>query len=114
MDLKSTKKKGVCEITAPDGSSTDIKISVYGSGSKEYMQAVRKLTDENAGKDITASLNHEAGVKLLASVTAGWEGVEEQGEALVFSQEEAERIYDEYPWIAKQVDEFIGKNKHFF
>lgn len=48
-------------------------------------------------------LDEELTAKFLAKYTIGWEGMVEHGKKIKFSEEEAERIYRQYPLIRGQV-----------
>ncbi len=56
----------------------------------------------------------EAGAKILASITTGWEGIEEDGKELKFSFGNAVSLYLKYDWIADQILAKAYDRKAFF
>lgn len=105
----------------PQGSPTEkpVTISLYGKDSKVYTEKQKLL----AGAQIKQSMNRRnrmsvdqmlaGGLDLLVAATAGWDGIIENNTPVVFSPDEARRIYTTYPWIKEQVDEFISDRGNF-
>ena len=47
------------------------------------------------------------------TLTIGWKNITRNGKEIVFSVEEAGKIYSEYPLIGNQVAEFILNEQNF-
>lgn len=111
------------EITNPmDDKPIGLTIKVVGAMSSNYRDDMvlllaeiedfkeqNKLPD-NATKRQKAEMqlkvekfDDELTAKFLAKYTIGWQGMEENGKEVKFSQAEAERIYSEYTLIRGQV-----------
>lgn len=114
MDIKSLytvedhEKGSELRIVSPiDGELTDFYIKIQGIDSKAYRKAVRayhrRLLDNKEGGES----------ELLASVTIGWRGLEENKEPVEFTKEKAVYLYENSPNIANQLDRFIADRKNF-
>lgn len=73
------------------------------------MQAARKSKGGLTIENLDAS-----GLELLTGVTLGWENVTLRGEPWLFSAENARKLYEDFPFIREQVDEFLAERAHFF
>lgn len=115
------------EIIDEDGKTPTIRL--IGSDSKTYQKFIQARvktrlkkaagTDDSLEKtaleralDFEGNLKEEA--ELLSVCTVSWENIEENGTAVSFSSEAAQRIYVEYPWIREQVSKFITTRANFF
>jgi hypothetical protein len=95
-------EKGVqVTIKDTDGNDTDIKITVIGMKSNKAQKAF--LANKDADSD----------VKFTALLTIGWENILMNGKEIKFSQEEAIKLYDNYPLIGNQVSQFILNEQNF-
>jgi len=52
--------------------------------------------------------------EMLAVCTAGWSGLKLDGQEVMFSHDAAVALYERFPFIAEQVDAFIGERANFF
>ncbi len=124
LNIVKASEEGIdVEITNPiDDKPIGLKIRVVGAMSNNYRDDMvlllaeiedfkeqNKLPD-NATKRQKAEMqlkiekfDDELTSKFLAKYTIGWEGMEENGKEIKFSQSEAERIYREYTLIRGQV-----------
>lgn len=93
LDVVKLSNEGYrCVITHPrTGADTDLAIIIKGV----YAD---KFRDESELADDT-----EKTAALLAKFTIGWENLEENGTAIKFSPEAAQRIYAAFPVIRGQV-----------
>lgn len=98
-----------------------VRIKLLGTDSKAWRNKNREFQRKriaklkrNKSRDIDYSASEEETSDMLAACTIGWEGIEENGEAMEFSQETAERLYLEMGWIREQVDAFVGDRANFF
>lgn len=119
MDISklTLKKTFDVEIYMPDGSPTDIKISVLSKHSDEFKKSAQIMLNNapkgrNADK-VDLAKSEAQSVALLASVTESWEGLEENGKPLECTPQNVKRIYSDYPFIRSQVDEAIGDDANF-
>lgn len=101
------------------GETLGAKIQVLSPDSDEYQRLSLQRQNENIkfarknrGKT-TAEKMAEDGLNLLVAITVGWEGIEENGQPIPFTQENARRIYKQFPFIKEQVDEFAGDRRNF-
>lgn len=113
MDLKhfdiSAGENGVELIILDlDNKPTDIKIKLLSMHSKKGREALINSVKRQGGE---VSENTTADV--LSELTLGWSGISEKGKELVFSKEEARRVYETYPIIANQVQRFIEDARNF-
>jgi len=91
-----------------DNEPTDWVISVVGVGSRVYKEAVKPLEAyvekcKREGKSPNEERETELTVKMLVACTTGWKGLTDDGVDVVFSKDEAKRVYLAYPAAAVQV-----------
>lgn len=124
LDIVGASNNGFdIDILHPlNGEPTGLKIRVVGAMSTNYKDDMALLfaeleefteankVDEKASKkeQVKAKLKIEKfddqlTAKFLAKYTKGWEGMQENGKDIEFSESEAERIYLNYPIIKGQV-----------
>lgn len=92
-----------------------VSITVLGSDSSEYRKRLRSAANGriNSRKKQTIEQLEQDGIGLLVAVTTGWRNIVVEGQNLEFSPEEARRLYEKYPWIREQVDEFVNERANF-
>ena len=99
MDLNtidnSPAEKGV-SLTIKD---TDIEITVVSMNSNRAQKIFLANKEENT--DVTPLL------------TIGWKNITRNGKEIIFSVEEARKLYAEYPLIGNQVAAFILNEQNF-
>lgn len=128
LDIISASRKGVeVDIIHPvTKEPLGLKINIQGAMTPEYKDALSimlaEIEDYNAevdsglGENLTKKAQAQAKLKkdafdatqtasLLARFTTGWTGMVEDGNEVMFSEEEARRVYAEYPLIRTQVQE---------
>ena len=89
------------------GDDTDIYIRVVGLDSGTWNAIQLSIGRDHAeGKEIE---NHT----VLADATIGWRGVESDGVVLEFSRDLVRDLYFNAPYIADQVNRFIGNRRNF-
>lgn len=117
MDVKTAVEKGftftVCDI---DGVEGDATISVVGVGSRSYTQASAKYDayvrkQQERKKEPDPDTLEKLWCEVLAKCTTGWTNVEDDGEEVEFSVENAIRMYSDYPPLRAQVADAIGNVK---
>jgi len=112
IDIVSVSEKGFTFKFILDGIETDLSIDVLGAASRTHKQAMQKIEAYKQqcykrGKSPEDEVLEEKFIDLLAACTKGWKGLEEDGKAVAFSQDEAKRVYAAYPLLMKQVSEAI-------
>lgn len=109
------------EVVNPyTGKAVGITIRLLGPDS-DLVQRLRRERQEQTyaavrrpgGKPMDPEAVEKANLEFLSRITLGWSGFAENGTPVVFSQDEAYRIYRRYPFIREQVERFIGDRAHF-
>jgi len=122
MDLSKVQIDNSADIniTLPDGTETDIVITVASQDSEQYRKKTlesrnKRMKDLQRGKksQLTAEQLDEGGVDLLVACTIGWQNVEKDGKPLEFNDENVRSLYADFPWIKDQVDEAIADRANF-
>lgn len=113
-------------LELPNGTVTDAKITVRGSsspavknyGRRKYQEfKQREAAAKRRGRepeDLTLEEAEALAVEAAVIRTISWEGMGEDGKEVVFSPEEAERLYTKYPFIRAQVTEKADDINNFF
>lgn len=113
-------------LELPNGTVTEAKITVRGSqspavknyGRRKYQEfKQREAAAKRRGRepeDLTLEEAEELAVEAAVIRTISWEGMGEDGKELVFSPEEATRLYAKYPFIRSQVTEKADDINNFF
>ncbi|WNZ59904.1 hypothetical protein QEG98_28280 [Myxococcus sp. MxC21-1] len=111
------------EILHPvSGDATGMKVVVHGVDSPTYREADRalrnrrlhKLQHSGRASKLTAEDTDKDGLELLVRCTAAWEGFRENGEPLPCTKDNARRVYEEHPWLRRQVDAAVTDAASFF
>lgn len=113
LDVLAAAEKGVTfNVVDAYGVETDLAISVVGAGSRVFKlekakndQVIAQATQRR--KPLSDDEESELWCSLLSKCTTGWENLELDGKALPFSQENAMRVYTDFPFIRSQVLEKI-------
>ncbi len=133
FDIKSKAERGTVVTLTFDGEELDGKITVVGSKSERYRDALRrqivKLDElkidlgidkleklEDAGNEVIYKYSDATavlGAEFLADITLGWEKFSRDDEALEFTKENAVWLYRQFDFIAKQVDEAAKDDSRF-
>jgi hypothetical protein len=103
------------DLTLPDGTKTDAKITVRGANSPAVKNHARRVYQEfkvkeqqakRRGKepeDLTLEEAEDMAAEAAAVRVIGWVGIAEDGKEIQFTKDEAERIMKAYPFIREQV-----------
>ena len=98
-------------------------LMVYGSDSDQYRAAgaarsERRMKLMKPGRmHLTAAELEEDAIAVLVQVTAGWTWEKHctiNGRQPVYCATEVEALYRALPWVAEQVDSFLGDRSNFF
>ena len=112
------------EVTLPDGSGTGAFIKVRGAESKqvkayqrkkfaEYQQKMKIATRKGKEDEITIEEAEEMAVETAVGRVISWRNIDENGQPLPFSKENATRILGEHAWIREQVMEASNEITNF-
>ena len=113
LDLKEFAGQGVSiQLKHPvTGKKLDSFITIQGSDSAEYKNAMIAVAKSNSSSD---SVDHEAnGAKIMSLITLGWSGLKFGEEEISYSKEEAEKLYARFGWISDQVFSAVNDRKLF-
>lgn len=103
-------------VVLPDGTETDAKIKVRGRNSKKVQAFSRALAQEmmvkeqaaiRRGKKSEMSIeeSEELACRISANRIISWTGLGKDGVEIVFSEDVAETILKDYPFLREQVME---------
>lgn len=102
------------------GAPTGARVTVRGADSDIYEEKFRELQRQRLGtlaRQRSARLDPDQieadSIVLLAAVTAGWDGIEENGAAVQFNEAAAQALYRRFPWIREQVDAAVHERGNF-
>lgn len=113
---KSAETGYTFELTLPDGSVSDAKLTVIGdlsstvqNYSKRKYKEIKSQMDQakRRGKEWEPTLEEaeEDAVQGALIRLIGWEGFTENGKAVEFSKEKAAEVLREHSWIREQIYE---------
>ena len=94
-----------------------VTITLLGKDSDVFVKQQNAVTNRRLAAGTRLKLTSEAiqadGTALLAKCTIGWDGIVVDGESLACTYENALKLYNRFPIIREQVDEFIGERGNF-
>ncbi len=99
------------QVKDDTGKELDMYLKIAGVDSKIFRKVKNELRREIL-KDVDAD-TEGLRAKSLAQVTLGWKGFQSEGEDLEFTQEKAEQLYINAPYLMDQADQFINKRENF-
>ncbi len=98
-----------CQINDQEGNSLDMFITVVGLDSKSF----RNGFIEGRREMLTNDDPLESEASTLAKATIGWRGFTSNGVELEFSEDTVKNLYLNAPYIANQINIFIGDRANF-
>jgi len=106
------------EVPLLGGDNAPVTFSLLGIDSDEYRASQRVITNKRLSRKnkfkITAEQLELETIEVLAACTVSWsDNFEVDGFAYHFSKENAKALYERFPWVREQVDEFIGERANF-
>lgn len=124
LDTAAIANQGAkMEVRGPDGSllktagGAPVTITLLGADSDVAVRARNATTNrllKNRGRtQITAESALDDTIALLAKCTVGWEGIGIDEDDTPFSQEAAAKLYERFPFIREQADEFVAERANF-
>lgn len=131
MDLSKSNPKLSAEagytfnVELPDGTISDIEITVRGEHSPAVRSHSRKMFEEYRNReaqakrqkrdvpDLSLDEMEDQAVDMAIVRTKGWKNIQVDGKDVEFSEANARAIYKEHPFIREQVLEEAGSNLNF-
>lgn len=97
------------------GKNIDSYVTVVGLDSKVWRQIDAERNQKLVAKMIAKddSPVDDTTAETLARATVSWRGFTSDGKELEFSKASAAELYKKAPYIADQVDRFIGRRANF-
>ncbi len=99
-----------------------IGLTVLGTDSEPFVQKERELLNrrlnkvrakQKADKITVEELDKEELAKLTACVV-DFKNITIAGETLVFTPASATKLFSDFPWIRRQVADFVAESSNFF
>ena len=98
-----------------------VTVNLVGSDSKEYMKITHQIQNRRLGKRLgrgsrvktTAEEIEADALELLVTSTKTWKHIILDGAELPCTPDNARKLYQRFPWIREQVDEFIADRTNF-
>jgi hypothetical protein len=108
-------------VLRDEKSGDPVVIMVVGTDSKEYMRVTHAIQNRRLGKRLgkgsrpkmTAEELEADALELLVASTKGWKHIVVDGAELAYSEKNVRTLYQRFPWIKEQVDEFIADRTNF-
>ncbi len=129
MDLNALKpvkadKGATLDILHPETEEPieGMSITLLGQDSAVYrklqlskQQAIlNRMAKGKKAADLDAEKLAEDTIDDLVKLTVKWTGFEINGEALAATPENFRMVYNEWPWIREQAQEFVNNRANFF
>lgn len=115
--VKGSDEGAVLYVRHPvTNEKTDAWIKMAGPDSKLAKQRraeIRRLLRNQKANTLDVDTIEEEVNKNRIALTLDWGGIELDGEELAFSSDNANKVYERFPWLAEQVDNFQGDRANF-
>lgn len=125
-DLRTTRAEdgATLEVVHPDTEEVieGMTLTLLGQDSSIFKNLKRKkqnamLSRMSKGKKAAAmdadTLEKDALDEIVA-LTTGWKGIELDGKKLPFNEENVRMVYQGWPWLMEQAQEFVSNRSNFF
>jgi len=100
------------------GVETDAWIKMAGPDSKlakERRSAIQRLLrGKKSVADVDIDTLEEEALQTRVALTLDWGNIEAEDKKLTFNEKNVRYVYENFPWLAEQVDEFQGDRSNFF
>lgn len=97
------------------GQPTDGRILLAGIDSQRWRAAMKGVElNPLQGEVAVAARMAEAVPALLAAVTISWTNIQRGGSDLECTEDNARDLYERHPWLARQVNAFVGNRANIF
>ena len=107
------------EALMNDGRDEEMTVTIWLPHTKEYKKALYELTDSNLKlaeqdpeKVRKASYLANASLELVSKVTKEWD-ITLDGGCPKFALAKVKEVYENYPWIKKQVEKAVEDHQNF-
>jgi hypothetical protein len=107
-------------VLTDEATKEPVTVTVLGVDSKEYRRQTHRAANRRLKQGsrsgrikITAEELEAEAIDLLVSVTMGWTHVEVDGTELECTPQNVRLVYDRFPWLREQVDEFVLDRTNF-
>lgn len=102
------------------GEPTGASITVRGADSDTYQEKFRECQRRRLGAmgrqrremPNLAQVESDA-LELVAACIIGWQGIDEHGVPVPFSETAARSLFERFPWIREQVDAAVHERANF-
>jgi len=116
--VEGSDEGAVMYISHPvSGVDTDAWIKIAGPDSKLAKQRrasiQRLMRGKRKSNDIDFEMLEKEAMETRVALTLDWGNVEADG-PLEFNEKNVRYVYEQFPWIAEQVDEFQSDRANFF
>ena len=116
--LESHEKGAELNLLSPlDGKPTDCYLTVVGSDSVAWRESElngkRRVLELFKSGEGDNTKHNEVIAETLAGAVVGWKGFEDKGKELKFDKAFLKELFINSPFIADQVDTFIGNRANF-
>jgi Cu/Ag efflux pump CusA len=100
------------------GVETDAWIKMAGPDSKlakdRRASIQRLLRGKKTIADVDIDTLEEEALRTRVALTLDWGNIEDGEKKLTFNDKNVRYVYENFPWLAEQVDEFQGDRSNFF
>lgn len=103
------------------GMDLGIRIKVCSPDSERYQKLEREIKNralvqarKQKNNQLSMEAIEESSMNLLVGSVVSWDGVVWGGQPLECTQENIRQLFEQFPFIRRQVDEFIGDASNFF
>ena len=113
-----TLRHPVDDTPLADDKGNPITITVVGTDSSTFKRAMhaqadKRLNTPNGRQRVTMQAFEDDTINLLVAATIDWSGIIVDGAPLPFSNDNARKLYERFPWIKEQANTFIGDRANF-
>ncbi|MES1987461.1 MAG: hypothetical protein V4440_05420 [Pseudomonadota bacterium] len=89
-----------------------VGLYLLGLDSKAFQESKHKRANERRGEKVTSEMVDEESLQAGADLAVGWLNLEVDGDS-EFSRANVLKIYQQYPWVREQVDNFVANRANF-
>jgi len=117
--VEGSNEGAVMYIKHPvSGVETDAWVKMAGPDSKlakERRAAIQRLLrGKKSVADVDIDTLEKEALETRVALTLDWGNFEADDKALTFNEKNVRYVYENFPWVAEQVDEFQGDRANFF
>ena len=116
IDVSEAAEAGAwMDVYHPNGGLIDgFRLHLRGTDGATFRKQMSRLAEKYQNKrKLSPEQAVEKACELLAALTIGWEGLEEDGKPLKYSFAAAKDLYMKHSWLREQVDVFVADRGNF-